>query len=954
MGAVYKANDPLLQRLVALKVISESVEESEVLRARFFREAKACAQLSHPNIITIYDLGEDSGRLFIVMEYLEGEELRQVISQRRDLALETKLALMEQICEGLAYAHQKGIVHRDIKPGNVFISHNGVAKVLDFGVAQIASAKEDLTHPGLLMGTLRYMSPEQARGRVDQRSDMFSAAAVFYELVAYHPPLSFDDPMAVLTELHSTASPSRFRPDTAIPEDLGAVIERALRTDPEERFRDMAEMREALNAVRIRLAEDAVNLRRRLEALGAEGRDLRTRLAEQVGGEVIHEALRAPGDRAPVAVLEASCREAEDKLARLRERVEHAGRLRGEYEQAMDWMRLGQWLQAEEALEHLVREMPEHVRAQEGLTQARAEILRAAEVERARQAAAEAQHFMDELRHRVSPAATEGEEGLWSSAEDNRMSGLSALVEHRYGIARGLFEEAAEQYRAAADALDQRVKQLLEAARRKLEERQFAECLTLVNEVFTLVPDESEALALSLEAQRSLQAETERRAAVEERYEAAREELAAGDVRGAIDVLTVLVEEEPEHTRARHLLSEALAQSVVKENAGVAPLIENASDRSNTDTFVQTAPEQRDDITVFERPVLPEFAKSREPSAAIEPFVPEGGVEAQPMEAASPAMELSVARQGASRSGLGPLLRLRGRHLVLAVSGLLIVASTIFFWVATLRRLPNGVEQERKLVSLAREEAVRLEANRLASNLFEAAAARDRAAEQQAKDGRLGATVETMRDAAARYEEAGRAARAIGMERAKADQARALMLAAKESAARETPAFQEGLARESDGNSRYEKLAFQDAADRFEAATRLFATVPPPAPAAPPVIVPVTPGRPAVPDPASEIREVLRLYARVFESKNLALLQQVRPSIRPEELSRYRDVFDRTRSYKLNLKVDSIKVSGDEAEASGRREDVIVTSNGETVRTPGEFRFRFKRSSDRWTIAAVR
>src|SRR4030095_6312457 len=301
-----------------------------------------------------YDLGEDSGRLFIVMEYLEGEELRQVISQRRDLALETKLALVEQICEGLAYAHQKGIVHRDIKPSNVFISHNGVAKVFDFGVAQIASAKEDLTQAGLLMGTLRYMSPEQARGRVDQRSDMFSAGAVVYELIAYHPPLSFDDPMAALAELHSAASPSRFRPDSAIPDDLGAVIERALRTDPEERFRDMTEMREALDAVRTRLARDAAGFRRRLEAQAAEVRELHARLVEQVGGDVAHGALPVPGDRAPVAVLEASCREGEDTLAHLRERVEHARRLQPEYEQAIDQMRLGQWVRAEAAFEHLV------------------------------------------------------------------------------------------------------------------------------------------------------------------------------------------------------------------------------------------------------------------------------------------------------------------------------------------------------------------------------------------------------------------------------------------------------------------------------------------------------------------------------------------------------------------------------------------------------------------------
>jgi predicted Ser/Thr protein kinase len=953
MGAVYKANDPLLQRLVALKVISESVEESDVLRARFFREAKACAQLSHPNIITIYDLGEDAGRLFIVMEYLEGEELRQVISQRRDLALESKLALMVQICEGLAYAHQKGIVHRDIKPGNVFILHNGMAKILDFGVAQIASAKEDLTHPGLLMGTLRYMSPEQARGKVDQRSDMFSAAAVFYELVAYRPPLSFDDPMAVLAELHSTASPSRFRPDPAIPEDLGAVIERALRTDPGERFRDMGEMREALNAVRTRLTQEATGLRRRLEAQAAEGRDLHARLVEQVGGSVAYEALPAPGDRAPVAVLEASCREAEDNLARLRERVEHAGRLRGEYEQAMESMRLGQWVVAEEAFEHLVREMPEHVRAQEGLTQARAEVLRAAEVDRERQAATHAQQSMDDLRDRAAPAATQGQGGPWSSAEGNRVSGLSALAEQSYGIARERFEAAAEQYRAAADAIDRQVQQLLQAARRSLEERQPAECLTLISEVLTLVPGESEAVALRFEAQRREREESDRRHAVEERYETAREEVAAGDLQGAIDALISLVEEEPDHARARQLLVEARAQSVSKEDAGSRRLIENAPDRSNADTLLERVAEQRDDATVFERAALPEPARSRELSEPIEPFVPEEGMEAGLVEVVAPAPQLSVARQGVSPSGRGQLLRFRGRSLVLTVSTLLVVACAIFFWVATSRRLSSEVDRGRKQVSSTREEAMKVEANRLASSLFDAAAALDRAGEQQAKDGRLGAAVETMRDAAVRYEEAGRAARAIGMERAKADQARALMLAAKERAPRETPAFKEALDRENEGDRRYDELAFRDAAERFGVAARLFATVPPPAPP-PPVTVPVTPERPAAPDAAAEVREILRLYARVFESKDLALLQQVRPSIRPEELSRYRDVFDRTRSYKLNLKVDSIKVSGDEAEAKGRREDVVVTSNGETVRTPGEFRFRFKRSNNRWTIDAVR
>ena len=143
------------------------------------------------------------------------------------------------------------------------------------------------------------------------------------------------------------------------------------------------------------------------------------------------------------------------------------------------------------------------------------------------------------------------------------------------------------------------------------------------------------------------------------------------------------------------------------------------------------------------------------------------------------------------------------------------------------RRLQSEVDQGRRHLSATREEAVKVEANRLASNLFGAAAARERDGEQQAKDGRLAAALETMRDAAARYEEAGRAARVIGVERARADQARALMLAAKERAAREAPGFKEALARESEGDSRYGELAFEDAAKRFAAAARLFAAVPP-------------------------------------------------------------------------------------------------------------------------------
>src|SRR6185295_19721799 len=195
MGMVYKAHDPILDRPVALKVISPEIEVTDELRARFFREAQACARLSHPNIVTIYDMGEHDGRLFIVMELLDGDELRGLIAQRKALPLEDKVSVMAQICGGLHYAHQKGIVHRDVKPGNIFLLRNGQVKILDFGIAQIATIDGGLTRTGLIMGTLRYIAPEQVRGRANARSDMYSVGAVCYELLSLRPPFAGDDPI---------------------------------------------------------------------------------------------------------------------------------------------------------------------------------------------------------------------------------------------------------------------------------------------------------------------------------------------------------------------------------------------------------------------------------------------------------------------------------------------------------------------------------------------------------------------------------------------------------------------------------------------------------------------------------------------------------------------------------------------------------------------------------------
>src|SRR6188472_1247138 len=168
MGVVYRAYDTLLERVVAVKLISGTIDENPDLRERFFREARAAGQLSHRNIITIHDLGEHEGLPYLAMEYLDGEDLAARMTDPQRMSLRRKLEVAAEICEGLEYAHAHGVVHRDIKPGNIFVTDSGTIKIVDFGLARLVTS--ELTRSNMMMGTINYMAPEQIRGeRVDQR-----------------------------------------------------------------------------------------------------------------------------------------------------------------------------------------------------------------------------------------------------------------------------------------------------------------------------------------------------------------------------------------------------------------------------------------------------------------------------------------------------------------------------------------------------------------------------------------------------------------------------------------------------------------------------------------------------------------------------------------------------------------------------------------------------------------
>ena len=253
MGIVWKAYDTVLRRYVALKLLSASFRKTKDMHERFLREARAAGAIQHANIVTVYDLGESDGQLFIAMELVEGRDLSDMIALRDPLALERKLDIAIEVLIGLHFAHQRGVIHRDVKPSNVRVMPDGRVKIMDFGIARLQKA--DATGSGAIVGTPTYMAPEQiTNGAITPATDVFSVGCMLYELLCYQRPFEAESVHGVLYQVLTTEPRPLRTVAPSIPAALERVVAKAMNKVPHERYESAGQMMSTLQQIRAALS----------------------------------------------------------------------------------------------------------------------------------------------------------------------------------------------------------------------------------------------------------------------------------------------------------------------------------------------------------------------------------------------------------------------------------------------------------------------------------------------------------------------------------------------------------------------------------------------------------------------------------------------------------------------------------------------------------------------------
>lgn len=513
MGALYLALDPAIDRLVALKLLRV---DSEEMRARFLREARSAGRLQHPHIVTIYDVGEHDGQPFIAMEYIKGETLAELVQRRAPLTLARKLTLMEDLCEGLEYAHAAGLVHRDIKPANLMITNeSGVLKILDFGIAR-GSGDSGLTEVGTMMGTPNYMSPEQASGKtVDHRSDIFSVGSVIYEMLVYRQAFPGKDWQVVLPAILEKAPAPLTAVDRGLSPRLDAIVGRSLSRDPEARYQDLRTLGHDLAEFRRQL-EDA-----QLETVQPTPTPIRTRTKNRpVTDRARLDALRKQKLEAHMTAAEEALRRGDVDAARAA--AEDASLLDGEGTQIIQLLSQVENAAELQAFERHLGTATERLEAHD-LTQALQEVDDALELRptapaarELRQKVAAAIEQRDRQRQRaqlIDRAMHTAREALAAGTPEAAIRAVSEVLAydpgHREATALKQQALAAVEERRREEALEREARQAIEAARREFEDgdhtgaierlEPLADTHPMVAETLTRLREQADAIKRQIE-----------------------------------------------------------------------------------------------------------------------------------------------------------------------------------------------------------------------------------------------------------------------------------------------------------------------------------------------------------------------------------------------------------------------------------------------------------------------
>jgi eukaryotic-like serine/threonine-protein kinase len=480
MGVVYKAIDSSIGRLVAIKMMTVGFADDPDLLKRFYREAQSAGKLQHPNIVTIYDLGDQDGNPYMVMEFVEAESLDSIISSSRSVSLEQKLDIVVQVCRALSYAHQRKVIHRDIKPANVMVLKDLTVKIVDFGIARIDN--QQISRPGQMMGSIQYMSPEQINAaHIDARTDIFSTGVLLYELLTSAVPFEGKDPGVVLLKIiHEPPPPLRtYLP--SYPAELDGIITRALAKNREERYATADDLAFDLMHVQEKLKRDMIS-----ESLESVHNLIATSQWHQAKEQIL-QVLKIDRQNSGANEL---LRNVEEEI-QTRERSEQAQKLRMQAEQAIGRDNLGDALSYLDQAVGLGTNSHELLQLRNAVAEqkTRADQL-AALLERAERARDTGQ--LEEAQKAVADA-------LGINGNNREARALSAVIEHEIGEQNKL----------------KQVQSFLNEARKRIASRSFTAALKILKKAEALAPSapgikELASLATSGQEQEKRSKELER------------------------------------------------------------------------------------------------------------------------------------------------------------------------------------------------------------------------------------------------------------------------------------------------------------------------------------------------------------------------------------------------------------------------------------------------------------